>query len=113
VAFKAEFKTIAHLAWPLLVAQVTQTLMGVSDTIMAGRYSATDMAAVAIGFSFTMPILVFIQGITLALPPIISRFNGAKQVDKVANATYQVMWLTLAFSLLALLVSFVLDDFSR
>lgn len=85
--------------------------MGVSDTIMAGRYSATDMAAVAIGFSFTMPILVFIQGLTLALPPIISRFNGAKQVDKVANATYQVMWLTLAFSMLALLVSFVLDDF--
>ncbi|MFQ3220967.1 MAG: MATE family multidrug resistance protein [Paraglaciecola sp.] len=111
MTYKTEFKTIAHLAWPLLIAQITQTLMGVSDTIMAGRYSATDMAAVAIGFSFTMPILVFIQGLTLALPPIISRFNGAKQVDKVANATYQVMWLTLAFSLLALLLSFVLDDF--
>ena len=106
MAFKKELKTIAHLAWPLLIAQVTQTLMGVSDTIMAGRYSATDMAAVAIGFGFTLPILVFVQGITLALPPIISRFNGAKQLDRVANATQQMVWLTLAFSCLGTLFAF-------
>jgi MATE family multidrug resistance protein len=109
VAFKKELKTIAHLAWPLLIAQVTQTLMGVSDTIMAGRYSATDMAAVAIGFGFALPILVFVQGITLALPPIISRFNGAKQVDKVANATQQMVWLTLVFSVLGTLFAFVFE----
>jgi MATE family multidrug resistance protein len=109
VTLKIEFKALAHLAWPLLIAQVTQTLMGVSDTIMAGRFSATDMAAVAIGFSFTMPLLVFIQGLTLALPPIISRFNGAKQIDKVANASYQVMWLALAFSLIALVLSAFLE----
>jgi MATE family multidrug resistance protein len=107
VAFKKELKTIVHLAWPLLIAQITQTLMGVSDTIMAGRYSATDMAAVAIGFGFTLPIIVFIQGITLALPAIISRFNGSKQIDKVANYTHQMVWLALAFSLIAVLFSFV------
>jgi MATE family multidrug resistance protein len=111
VTLKIEFKALAHLAWPLLIAQVTQTLMGVSDTIMAGRFSATDMAAVAIGFSFTMPILVFIQGLTLALPPIISRFNGAKQLDKVANASYQVMWLALFFAALALVLSIFLEFF--
>ena len=111
MAFVKELKTISLLAWPLLIAQVTQTLMGVSDTIMAGRYSATDMAAVAIGFGFALPIIVFIQGITLALPPIISRFNGAKQLDKVANATQQVMWLSLIFAFLALLISFALKPF--
>ena len=104
-----ELKTITQLAWPLLIAQITQTLMGVSDTIMAGRYSATDMAAVAIGFGFTLPIIVFIQGITLALPPIISRFNGSKQIDKVANYTQQMLWLALAFSVLAVLFGFVFE----
>jgi MATE family multidrug resistance protein len=111
MAFFKELKTISHLAWPLLIAQVTQTMMGVADTIMAGRYSATDMAAVAIGFGFTLPIIVFIQGITLALPPIISRFNGAKQPNKVANATYQVMWLSLIFAFMALLITFGLKPF--
>lgn len=107
VAFKTELKTILHLAWPLLIAQITQTLMGVSDTIMAGRYSATDMAAVAIGFGFTLPVIVFIQGITLALPPIISRFNGAKKTAKVANYTQQMAWLSLVFAMLAVAFSFV------
>ncbi|MDP5129926.1 MAG: MATE family efflux transporter [Paraglaciecola sp.] len=109
MAFKKELKTILHLAWPLLIAQITQTLMGVSDTIMAGRYSATDMAAVAIGFGFTLPVIVFIQGITLALPPIISRFNGAKQTDKVANYTQQMAWLSMVFALLAVAFSFVFE----
>ena len=107
MAFKTELKTILHLAWPLLIAQITQILMGVSDTIMAGRFSATDMAAVAIGFGFTLPVIVFIQGVTLALPPIISRFNGAKRSDKVANYSQQMAWLTLTLSLLALAFSFV------
>tara|TARA_R110002167_G_scaffold109303_8_gene278589 strand:+ start:306 stop:1667 length:1362 start_codon:yes stop_codon:yes gene_type:complete len=107
VAFKKELKTIIHLAWPLLIAQITQILMGVSDTIMAGRYSATDMAAVAIGFGFTLPVIVFIQGITLALPLIISRFNGAKKTDKVANYTQQMAWLAMAFAMLAFAFSFV------
>jgi MATE family multidrug resistance protein len=113
VAFKKELKTIIHLAWPLLIAQITQTLMGVSDTIMAGRYSATDMAAVAIGFSFTLPIIVFIQGITLALPPIISRLNGAKQLDKVANYTQQMVWLALGFSALAVLFAFGFESVTQ
>ncbi|WP_340680169.1 MATE family efflux transporter [Paraglaciecola sp.] len=107
MAFKTELKTILHLAWPLLVAQITQILMGVSDTIMAGRFSAADMAAVAIGFGFTLPVIVFIQGVTLALPPIISRLNGAKKTDKVANYSQQMAWLTLGLSLLALAFSFV------
>ena len=107
MAFKNELKTILHLAWPLLIAQITQILMGVSDTVMAGRFSATDMAAVAIGFGFTLPVIVFIQGVTLALPPIISRLNGARQTDKIANYSQQMMWLTLVLSLLALAFSFV------
>lgn len=111
--FKKELAKIVHLAWPLLIAQITQTLMGVSDTIMAGRFSATDMAAVAIGFSFTMPIIVFIQGIALALPPIISRLNGRKQDDDIANYTQQMMWLALGFSVLAVLFGFVFESVTQ
>jgi MATE family multidrug resistance protein len=106
-AFFTEMKSLLTLAWPLLIAQVTQTLMGVSDTIMAGRYSYTDMAAVAIGFSITLPVLMFIQGVTLGLSPIISRLQGSNQTSKVANALHQCIWLSLMLSMLALLFVFV------
>lgn len=107
---KREIKKIFSLTWPLLIAQITQTLMGVSDTIMAGRYSPTDMAAVAIGFSITMPVLFFIQGLVLALPPMISRFNGANQHHKVANTTVQTFYLVFMFALIAVLTSFAVPS---
>lgn len=93
-----QLRALLRLAWPLLIAQITQTMMGVVDTIMAGRYSATDMAAVAIGYSIIMPVLIFMQGIVLALPPVISRLNGARQIDKVAATTQQMLWLALSVS---------------
>ena len=91
--FLLEGRDILKLAWPLLVAQITQMLMGVSDTIMAGRYSATDMAAVALGFSITVPLLCFIQGIALALPPIISRLQGNRNLNGIADASHLVFFV--------------------
>ncbi|WP_102795113.1 MATE family efflux transporter [Bowmanella denitrificans] len=103
-----EIRQLVKLAWPLLIAQVTQTLMGVSDTIMAGRVSATDMAAVAIAASVVMPILFFLQGIILALPPIISRLRGARKLDEIPEKGQQTLWLALMLSLpLALSAPFV------
>ncbi|MBO1255546.1 MATE family efflux transporter [Alteromonas sp. 5E99-2] len=87
---RTEAKALVALAWPLLIAQLTQIFMGVSDTIMAGQYNATDMAGVAVGFSFVHPAQIFIQGLALALPPIISRLQGAKKDKDIANATQQV-----------------------
>ena len=94
-----ESRRLIKLAWPLLIAQITQMLMGVSDTIIAGRYSAVDMAAVALGFSISIPIMSFIQGIALAIPPLIARLHGAKSHDDVANATQQAGYLLLLVSI--------------
>jgi MATE family multidrug resistance protein len=109
-SFFKEFKVLANLAWPLLVAQVTQTLMGVSDTIMAGRYGSIDMAAVAIGFGMSLPILIFMQGITLGLSPIISRFDGAKNNHDVANSVQQMLYLSLGLSVFVLLLLFAIPS---
>ncbi|GAC14563.1 MATE family efflux transporter [Aliiglaciecola lipolytica] len=106
--FKTELKQLIHLGWPLLIAQITQTLMGVSDTIMAGRFSATDMAAVAIGFSITIPILCFVQGLAMAIPPIVAKLHGAGQTNKAAHTVHQAAYLIIPVSIvIALSVFFV------
>ncbi len=46
-----EARQLLALAIPVILAQVAQTAMGFVDTVMAGGYSATDIAAVAIGTS--------------------------------------------------------------
>lgn len=93
---KTEVKTLLMLAWPLLIAQVTQTLMGVSDSIMAGRYSAVDMAAVAVGFGVTFPILIFLQGLCLALSPQVARLDGANRHEQIGNWVYQCFYLSVS-----------------
>ena len=60
---------------------------------MAGRSSAIDMAAVAIGFSITIPILCFVQGLAMAIPPIVSKSQGANQQQQIAKATHQAFYL--------------------
>lgn len=45
----SEARLLLALAIPVILAQIAQTAMGFVDTVMAGGYSATDMAAVAIG----------------------------------------------------------------
>lgn len=50
-----EARQLLALAIPVILAQVAQTAMGFVDTVMAGGYSATDMAAVAIGTSIWLP----------------------------------------------------------
>ena len=99
-----ESKRLITLAWPLLIAQITQMMMGVIDTIMAGHYSATDMAAVALGFSIIVPLQCFIQGLGLAMPPILSRLHGKGDTSDVASAAWQAGYLLLTISLLILLI---------
>ena len=61
--FALESKRLVQLTWPLLIAQITQMLMGVVDTVMAGQYNALDMGPVALGFRITIPLLCFFQGV--------------------------------------------------
>lgn len=104
--FKQEFGQLAKIAWPLLIAQLMQMLMGVSDTIMAGRYDSLDMAAVAIGHSVTMPIFIFLQGICLALTPMVARLHGARSSKGVAYPVWQTLYLSLAVSALVIMSVF-------
>ncbi|MFC6439648.1 MATE family efflux transporter [Bowmanella sp. JS7-9] len=104
---KKEIPALIKLAWPLLVAQVTQMLMGVSDTLMAGRVSATDMAAVAIASSLIFPILFFTQGIILALPPIVSRLQGGGQATDIPRALFSCLWVALGLSLLISMLGWI------
>ncbi len=47
--FQQHSKRLFTLALPILLTQFCQTGLGTIDTLMAGRLSALDLAAVAVG----------------------------------------------------------------
>lgn len=79
--YTSEARQLLALAIPVILAQVAQTAMGFVDTVMAGGYSATDMAAVAIGTSIWLPAILFGHGLLLALTPVIAQLNGLTVVS--------------------------------
>ncbi|MGB8667653.1 MAG: MATE family efflux transporter [Serratia inhibens] len=109
----SEARSLLALAIPVIIAQISQTAMGVVDTIMSGAYSATDMAAVAVGTSIWLPAILFGHGLLLALTPVIAQLNGAGRRDRIAHQVRQGFWLASAVSVLIIFVlynsKFVID----
>jgi MATE family multidrug resistance protein len=101
-SFFSHSKSLATLAYPILIAQLIQNLMGFIDIVMAGRVSATDMAAVAVANSIWIPVILTIYGLVMALAVIVSQLAGAKNYSAISEQTYQTAWvaLTLGISLI-------------
>ena len=100
----SEARLLLALAIPVILAQIAQTAMGFVDTVMAGGYSATDMAAVAIGTSIWLPAILFGHGLLLALTPVIAQLNGSGRRERIAHQVRQGFWLAGFVSVLIMLV---------
>lgn len=99
-----EARTLLALGIPVIIAQFTQTAMGVVDTVMAGRVSATDMSAVAVGTSIWLPAILFGHGLLMALTPVVAQLNGSGRRPLIANQIRQGMWLAAFLSVLVIAV---------
>src|SRR5690606_30941934 len=105
-----EARAILALGGPLVVNNLVQIGMQVTDTIMAGRFGATDLAAVAVGGAVLMPIWVFGLGVMMALTPTIAHLFGAGRQEDIGRWTRQGVWLAV---LLAIPTVIALSQASR
>lgn len=103
-AILAEWKTLAVLGAPILVAQLAQMANGVIDTVMAGHASAEDLAGVGIGTSLWVPVLLFFIGTLNAQQPIISGHRGAGEFSRIMPVTWQGLYIAAASSVLMILL---------
>ena len=99
-----EARRLLILAVPVFLAQIAQTSMGFVDTVVAGRASATDMAAVAVASSFWMPTILFGQGMLMAITPLVAQTLGAGAHKGVGRFLRQGMWLALLLAALLMAV---------
>ncbi len=99
----SEWRILAGLGLPILVTQLSQMANGVIDTIMAGHYGARDLAGVAIGNSFWMPVFLFFVGILGALQPTISGHRGAQMIARIVPVTWQGLYIAACSSALMIL----------
>lgn len=79
VNFFAELRATAALALPIVLGQVGQMLMGITDSVMIGRVGKVPLAAAALANGICN--LVFIVGVGLLLPVAVltARAHGARE----------------------------------
>lgn len=86
---------------PVAAVQVGMMAMGAVDTIMVGRVSPADLAAVALGNLYFFGVAVFGMGVLFVLDPVISQAVGADDPVGVARGVQRGGVLSAALAVLA------------
>jgi multidrug resistance protein, MATE family len=90
--------------FPILITQVSLNLMNFFDTVMSGQAGAVDLAGVAIGSSLWVPVFTGINGILLAITPIIAQLLGAESHDSIAKKVQQAIYLSISLAIILALL---------
>lgn len=106
-----EAGVLLRLTGPLVLAQLSQTAMGFVDTVMSGRYSAVDLAAVAVGSSIFFPVYLFLIGLLSAVTPLVAQAHGRGDGQTVRHSIRQGMAIGLATGLLLMPVLWAMRPF--
>lgn len=96
-----------HLSVPIILTQIATQAMGFVDTTMAGQVSPADLAAIALGTSLWIPVLLLLRGVIMALTPVVAYHRGARDFQSISVEFFQMVWIALIASvlLIAYLVS--------
>jgi MATE family multidrug resistance protein len=106
----AEVRATMVLAWPLVLAFLSETAIDVVDIIVIGLLGAEAVAAAALGTMSFFMLLIVILGVTLATAPLAAQAMGARQPRQVRRVIRQGLWVTLLLSLPASAVLFMADS---
>ncbi len=107
----ASARRILPLAWPVFIGQLAVVAFSTMDTMMVGRHSALDLAALAIGGAAYITIFVGSMGVVLAIGPITGQLFGARRLPEAGRQFQQALWLALMLSVPGFAALFWPDPF--
>ncbi|WP_255558724.1 MATE family efflux transporter [Horticoccus luteus] len=99
-----EIRPTLALALPIIVGQVSQMLMGVTDSLMIGHVGTAELAAAAFGGNVFVIFYVLGVGLMVPVSVFVARARGAARPEEAGEYLRHGLGLALAFGLLELLV---------
>ena len=100
----SEARIVVRHAGTVLVGQLAAMAFGVADTVIAGRYSDTALAALSVGSALYISVFVGLMGVVQALLPIWAEMLGARRREAVGASLRQSLYLCAAISALGMAV---------
>ena len=100
----SERSTILRHATTVLAGQLAIMAFGVTDTVVAGRYSEQALAALSIGSAVYISVYVALMGILQALLPIWAEQRGAAHSTQLGVSVRQSLYLCLAAGVIGMFI---------
>src|SRR5581483_2416171 len=117
VAWRTELRATLALAWPLVLANLTQQFIVATDVLLMSWLGPLALAASALALNFTYTLNMFLMGLLIASSPMMAtalgrRSNSVREVRRTFRAglwllifTLPVYWFVL-WHIGAILVAF-------
>ena len=106
-----ELRTLLRYGGPLVANNLAIAGMNLADTIMAGRFGMTDLAAVAIGSSVWFMAFLLSLGLLMAMSPTTAVCFGAGKNREVGAYFRQGVWLSLALAVIIVMIVMQAESF--
>jgi multidrug resistance protein, MATE family len=112
--WRDEARAMLSLAWPLILSNLTMSLIHATDVFLLGKLGPDALAAGALATNLVMSISIFGMGLLTACAPMIASEIGrrANSVRDVRRTVRQGLWMAVSFCVpVWTLLSFAEDVF--
>jgi multidrug resistance protein, MATE family len=98
--WRGELRATLGLAWPLILANLTQQLIQATDVLLMGRLGSTQLAAATLALNLTFTFNLLLLGLVIASSPMMAtalgkRFNAVRDVRRTFRAGIWLLIVTL------------------
>jgi MATE family multidrug resistance protein len=97
--WRAELRATMALAWPLILANLTQQAIQATDVLLMGRLGATQLAAATLALNLTFTFNLFMLGLLTASSAMMATALGLRSIAvRVVRRTFRAgLWLVVFF----------------
>ncbi len=105
-----EFRATFRLAAPIVLAQLAQMGMGVTDTVMLGALGPEALAAGGLGANIFFTLATVLQGLVLSVGILVAHARGAGAEEKIAPLLKAGLTLATLGALPLMLIMWNIED---
>lgn len=109
--YTQEFNYNFKLAYPIILAMLGHTVVGIIDNIMVGKIGATELAAASLANSFVFIALSVGVGFSTAITPLIAASDTENDIVKGRNVFVNGVFLCTLLGLMLFVLLYFLKPF--
>lgn len=99
MTYRGHVRALLTLGLPLIGGHVAQFAVGLTDTVMLGRYSVDALAAVTLGTQVFFLAFILGSGSAFAVMPMVAEALAQEDETSIRRTTRMGMWLSVIYAI--------------